>query len=230
MNRDLLNIQTASGYFDSNDYEEPVKTYVNQDQFIQLSSSWPQTYEIAIQENEALLSDNLFFSTGYKSKKFYSISPPVYRSYSNQLIPNLLTQIRISLSREGEQYERVVYTFFDMFGYLGGLFDFLYFAGYLFVGYFNNKKYMLKILSKLYQVEKSHESPDLINEKTLDNSIHLKSKLSKDRDLHDRKYQDFSKSFDHFRSNFDPQTSVRQDDMLNFLNRSLMHRRMYSYK
>ena len=229
MNSGYIHVQTVSGYFDSNDYEEPIKTYLNQNDFFPLNSSSYQGYEIDIQENEALVSDNLFFSTGQKSLKYYAISDPIYKSYSNSQNPLLLTHISMSLDKESERYERVVYTFFDMFGYLGGLFDFLYFVGYIFVGYFNNRHYMHKLLSKLYQIEKSQDSHDLINDKTLEKSIHPKTKLPNKIDFHSKNSQNFGKSFDIFKSSYDSQTSFRHNDILNCLNRSLINRRMYSY-
>ena len=65
-----------------------------------------------------------------------------------------------------------------MFGFLGGLFDFLYFIGYICVEYFSEKYYNLKVLSNLYQVEQSTMNPTskIFNEKS---DISIEPKMTK---------------------------------------------------
>ena len=85
---------------------------------------------------------------------------------------DILGQVTVRLARESDHYERVVYSFFDMFGYLGGLFDFCYFIGYLLVWYSNDKYFKYKLLSSLYQVESNTMSPTTkIFDRKLDVSI-----------------------------------------------------------
>ena len=108
--------------------------------------------QIKVQQNEALISDNLFFNGGFESKKFYNAKPKSLKQANGLLLDNSLAYVFVTLDRESERYERVVYSFFDMFGYLGGLFDFAYFMGYLIVCYFNEKYLYHTIFSKLYQI------------------------------------------------------------------------------
>ena len=155
----FVNIATISGYFDFDDYQQPIKTYLNDYEQVYLNSAYYQQYDFKIKQNKALISDNLIFSNGFDNKHFYTVETPRYRLFNNDLSANLVMTINLRLSRESEQYERIVYTFFDLFGYLGGLFDFLYFIGYIWVRYFNDKYYIYTMLTKLYQVEQSTMRP-----------------------------------------------------------------------
>jgi hypothetical protein len=53
-----------------------------------------------------------------------------------------------------EAYERSVFSFFDLTGNLGGLFEILELSGSLFVGFFAGKIFLYSILSRLYQVDR----------------------------------------------------------------------------
>ena len=180
----FLHIQTLSGYFDSNDYKTPIKTYLNDRDILTLNPESYQSYELKVQQNEALLSDNVIFSSSYESHKFYSLKDPTYRIYSNiSNQNNVVAFIFIEMSKESIQYERVVYTFFDMFGFLGGLFDAWYFIGYIFVAYFNDKHYKQTILSKLYQVEQANMTNEDSYKKNSNKVIKPKSNFTHGRHL-----------------------------------------------
>ena len=130
MKSGYVTMLTVSGYFDFDDYTTPIKTRINDLDVITFVSSFYQSYQLNIQQNEILVSDNMIYQDRYQSEKFYAVKDPKFRLYNSQSSGQLVF-ISISLSHESEQYERAVYTFLDMFGYLGGLFDFLYFIGYL---------------------------------------------------------------------------------------------------
>ena len=160
LNTGYLSMIYISGYFDSHDYKTPIKSRENYFDYITFLPDLYQSYRLEVQENEVFLSDNIFFSETYKRSKYYSAKEPFLRLYNSNNNPDRLVSIDISLSEESEQFERTVYTFLDMFGFLGGIFDFCFFLGYLFVHHFNDKYFKLTMLTKLYQVEQTHMRPD----------------------------------------------------------------------
>ena len=175
-----INVALISTYFDFEDYVNPIKTYLNDLELVSFLNA-TQFLEISVQQNEALISDSLLFPGSFESRKFYNAKPKQLKQANSLVLNNSLAYVFVSLNRESEQYERVVYSFFDMFGYLGGLFDFAYYVGYLLVGYFNEKQLNHTILSKLYQVYQ----PTMISnssaavENRFDNSFALPNSLSK---------------------------------------------------
>ena len=126
----FMNIATVSAYFDFDDYETPIKTFMNDYDILSLSNSYDNFYDIKVQQNKAIINDDYIATNSEESLTYYSTSNPNYRTMNKEYSDSLL-RIHISLSRESDRYERVVYSFFDMFGYLGGLFDFLYFIGFI---------------------------------------------------------------------------------------------------
>ena len=125
-----MNIATVSAYFDFDDYDTPIKTYMNDLDVLTLSTTFDNYYDLRIKQNTAIIIDDIIATNSYESITYYSTNIPNYRTVNKEASENLL-RAYVVLSRESEQYERVVYSFFDMFGYLGGLFDFLYFVGFI---------------------------------------------------------------------------------------------------
>ena len=64
----------------------------------------------------------------------------------------------VNMDRTSQEYERVVYTFIDMFGFLGGLFDFLFFCGLIWTQFFTENMYFHNVLSRLYQLRIKQEN------------------------------------------------------------------------
>ena len=103
---------------------------MNDYDILSFSNSYDNFYDIKVQQNKAIINDDYIATNSEESLTYYSTSNPNYRTMNKEYSDSLL-RIHISLSRESDRYERVVYSFFDMFGYLGGLFDFLYFIGFI---------------------------------------------------------------------------------------------------
>ena len=125
-----------SGYFDFDDYETPVKSYAEDLLSLDFHSQYTTTKIVDIQENEVFLSDSILFGQAYSESKFYSIGSLTERVYNPNVNPNEIVSLTFRLSKVSEQYERVVYSLLDMFGFLGGLFDFMFFLGYVIINNF----------------------------------------------------------------------------------------------
>ena len=65
-------------------------------------------------------------------------------------------QIYITLDPQIDTYQRSVYSFLDMFGYIGGIFGLFKTFGYFVVNFFAQKEYYSSILSNLYHFEADH--------------------------------------------------------------------------
>ena len=156
----FVNILTKSGYLDYDDYTTPIKEYVNDDNTLDLVNYATNSIIINVQENHALLSDNRIYQSEFEKKPYYSISGTNKNAYNKTVYPGSYGFITFKLDKVTEEYERIVYSLLDMFGYIGGLYDFLSLIGFLFVSGFQNKLYYNEIFSKLYQVEKVDTKDD----------------------------------------------------------------------
>ena len=57
-------------------------------------------------------------------------------------------------SQEYTYYERNVYSFFDMFGVLGGIYEMFSIGGYFMVTFITSRMFNNSLLSSLYQINK----------------------------------------------------------------------------
>ena len=172
INTQFLNVVTASSYFDFDDYDTPIKNTLNNFDIFAFHTLFSQLIDIEIQQNHVTLTDDYIAASFSESHKYYSANKPNMKVFNILNYLDILGQVTVRLARESDHYERVVYSFFDMFGYLGGLFDFCYFIGYLLVWYSNDKYFKYKLLSSLYQVESNTMSPTTkIFDRKLDVSI-----------------------------------------------------------
>ena len=181
MGSQFANVVTASSYFDFDDYDTPIKPVLNNFDIFTFHYSFSQLYEIEIQQNQATLTDGYIAASSSETHKYYSAQKASVKPLNVLNYLNYLGQISVRMSRESDHYERIAYSFFDMFGYLGGLFDFWYFIGYLLVEYFNDNYFKHKLLSSLYQIESNTMiSTTKLFDKKLDISVAPKiSNMSK---------------------------------------------------
>ena len=72
---------------------------------------------------------------------------------NNKVTGGAVALLSIALGKKTIEYERIVYSFIDMFGFLGGLYDFMYITGFISFMFFQNRVFNFKIFSSLYHVE-----------------------------------------------------------------------------
>ena len=160
LNLEYLNVVTVSSYFDVDDYDTPIKTFLDDfNSMTFFNESLFSYFEMEIQQNQVSYTDDFIAANFYESQRYYSMKNSKFGALNKGYRQDMLGLIRIKLARESEFYERIVYSFFEMFGYLGGLFDFWYFIGFVLVQYFNEKYFKYQLLSSLYQIESDTMSP-----------------------------------------------------------------------
>ena len=71
---------------------------------------------------------------------------------------NAYLQAYITFDPQVDQYQRTVYSFLDMLGFIGGISELLKTFGYFMVCYFIKKAYYSSIISKLYHIETQRNS------------------------------------------------------------------------
>ena len=150
-----------SAYFDYEDYTNPIKTFVEDTDIMTLIDGFWQSLEVKVQQNFANLADSLFYSFGYDTKSYYNAGRKIYKTENIEYNSGNSAIIYISLDRVSEQYERVVYSFIDMCGFLGGLYDFMFFFGYLIISTLTERLYYSDIFQKLYHIRTENSSKKL---------------------------------------------------------------------
>ena len=86
--------------------------------------------EYLVQENNAYRSDNLFYNEPFQKSTFYDIGTKNIKTINQVATGGAVAFISVGPDPKTIQYERTVYSLFDLFGYLGGLYDFMLFIGF----------------------------------------------------------------------------------------------------
>ena len=221
-------------YFDFDDYKNPIKTYLLDDMYMYLnpgSYAWLDTY---VQVNEADMSDNRIYGEPYKVEKFYGISQKYFKTINQYLGRNPKSIAAITFVNDPQtiKYERQVYSLFEMFGFLGGLYDFLLFIGFCITHTFQDKILYNSIFSDLYQV-RTKENKDFSS--TLNETRYS---IAKDKVLSFRTERKMTKKCNIFtsptRSNTlaNEQAKYRSEngELVENLSNELIKRRAYNYR
>ena len=138
-------------YFDYDDYDNPVKTHLGATGAISLILGFTQSLEVRVQKNEGSTTDNIFYNINFKNIKYYNANTKIFVIEDINVNNNNILSIYFNLDATSNIYERAVFTYIDMFGFLGGLFDFVLFIGLIFVNYFTDKMYHNSVFANLYQ-------------------------------------------------------------------------------
>ena len=85
--------------------------------------------EYLVQENTALKSDNYVYNEPFKETTFYDASSKSVKTVNQVVTGGAAVLITVGPDARTTQYERTVYSLLDLFGYLGGLNDFMFIAG-----------------------------------------------------------------------------------------------------
>ena len=106
-----------------------------------------------MENNEVELKENWLFNIFSEITNFYSIGRRSVYNQNYEFNDQAYIVVYLKLSQQYTNYERTVFTFFDMFGMLGGFFELFSLIGFLFVNRISTNLFNNCLLSSLYQVK-----------------------------------------------------------------------------
>ena len=135
-----------------------------------------------VKVNQVTTNDSIFLgSQGLTSElEFYTIG--LYESFvaNFQREGQKYFSFFISLDQQINKYSRSAYSFWDMLGYIGGIYGLLYSLGYIVFNLFIQRTFYSSVISNLYHVEEEPNQIKKINSKTplsnflIENAIKIK--------------------------------------------------------
>jgi hypothetical protein len=153
INTHYIQLALINSYFDFEDYYDPIKTYLEDLNLITLIPSITKRVIYEVQQNTAELKENLLFNIFSETKEFYNIGRKQSDAENFNLNSQTYAYIFFKLSQISDHYERNVFTLFDMFGLVGGVFGILCSSGSILVSLFSVKLFNNSLLSKIYQIK-----------------------------------------------------------------------------
>ena len=162
-----IELFTINSYFDFDDYDNPVKTYVADTDVQDLDNGFTQITDIQVNYNKAESNEAWFYSSSPKTYEFHSHK--IKSSFtSSEQIEGLLMYISFHVDDEVIIYERQVFNILDMFGLLGGLYEIFEIMGGFILSSLNRKLMYNSLFKQLYYVRGNyHKSNEVETMKTM---------------------------------------------------------------
>lgn len=107
-----------------------------------------------LNKNFVKLQDDLFQISDPVEKIFYSVER-TQTDLSDYYNDGTLLEVNFVIDTTFDYYERVVYSFLDMTGQVGGLYEVVKVVVGMIVTFFANKLFMFSIINKLYHIDLS---------------------------------------------------------------------------
>ena len=149
-----LNIALVNSYFDFEDYDNPVKTYLDDRFRYNLVNSLEKFVVISLQENEAETKDNYFqYSPEGDNHNYVSVDrvDKEIRNAGNQ--SNVVMSVKFIKDYNYDSHERQVFSVLELIGSLGGLFEIFTLVGGLLVGIVAKMLFNYSMIQSLYHVD-----------------------------------------------------------------------------
>ena len=104
-----------------------------------------------VKENRVNLNDNIILGSlgGSTNQRFYTIGGKTI-DQGKLFSSETYLSVKIILDSEINSYSRTVYSFFDMLGFLGGIFGLVHSVAFIFVQFVSDRQYYSFVISKVY--------------------------------------------------------------------------------
>ena len=140
----------VNAYFDVDEYQNPIRTYIEDRLSFSGIEGLTSNVEFFLKANEAQTKDSyLSIIPTEKNYEFVNLDTIKNTLSSSDLVLNF----RFIKSNQKQKIERSVFTFLDLLGLIGGVFEFFSILGGVLVYTIADKLFYYSILSSLYQVD-----------------------------------------------------------------------------
>ena len=148
----------VNSYVDFEDYDNVIKTYIDERFGTRINPGVYKESLLYVRNNNVKLADDLIQIGTTRNLQFYSIE----NKDNDFFIADMDTYASVLLKMEAREdtYERTVFSFFDLTGLVGGVFEILEITGGVFVSIFAHRLFMFSMLNDLYQVQKNDSNID----------------------------------------------------------------------
>ena len=144
----------VNSYFDFDNYDEPVQTYIDDRYSYNTISGYTKYIRIFVSKNEAELQDTFFtYAPGGDKKEFISVNSVDQDLAVDYEETGEVLKIHFYKDYGYKHYERSVFSILDLTGKLGGVNEVFEITGSLIVAFFADRLFFYSIISSLFQVD-----------------------------------------------------------------------------
>ena len=154
MNEGFIDVVYTNAYFDFDDYDQPIKTYLSSSDNLYFVSNYVSWMQFLVQTNKAETSDNRFVSDASESTSFYAVKDKVQRIANvDGFLSDPVAILTFFIDQESEIYERRVFKFLDILSYIYGLYGIIFGFGGILVNSFKRNLLERSMMKRLYQID-----------------------------------------------------------------------------
>ena len=226
MNIELFIVNT---YFDSNEYDNPIKTYIEDGIGYSGVNGISHLANFYFQNNE-IETQNSYLSMFHRKQKYSFINLDTIKNSIGSSDESIF-KFGFIKSNKKRSIERSVFTFLDLIGTLGGIFEIFSIIGGILVAIFSEKMFYYSVLSNLYQVDTIDCQKDHVQD-NFDNSNRCCTSIN----LNQRRLQE-SKSIDQIENSVCSipdnaeinQKGITKNRLIEKARLNMHNRRVYNY-
>ena len=160
LNSHYIDIAMTSAFLNFNDFDSLVHPYLQDVNYIGLISNMCQITQYGVRINELFSNDNLIIGSQWETKKtqFYIINRIQQLTSNFALEQNNYFKVYITLEQEIDKHYITVYSFIDMLGFVGGIFELLKAFGFILANFFARRSLYSSIIPQLYHIKSEEYS------------------------------------------------------------------------
>ena len=227
-------IYIVNAYFDFNEYDEPIRNYLQDGLEYDLFNDFTSNVKLYFQENQVNSQDS-YLSVTSEGQESSFISLADSRSTIRPTNESEIMRINFLKSNQHTTIERSVFTLLDLLGILGGIFGALTAGGGLIINIISDRLFHYSILSDLYQVDTMKCQID--HQNSLPDRIKKNNTKFNNQKIEEEKSKTAIASIinDRLASHRFYQASLNlrngyKNDFIRKAHQSIEHRKAYNYK
>eukprot|EP00347_Sterkiella_histriomuscorum_P014903 403359074 len=153
-------------YFDFDDFENPIKQYIDDRYYIPIEPAIQKSIEIYIKRSKTKQNDNYIPFSPQVDQEFASVENiQPYTAKSDYGGTECFARVTLGIDLQYDIYSRQVYTFADLLSDMGGIYSSLFAFGALIVGLFSENLFYYQIIKDLYQARPRKDQLNKTNSK-----------------------------------------------------------------
>ena len=232
----IVSVAIMSYYLDFNDYNTPIKTKFDDHSTFQILQSFSKELKLYLKLSEAVLDDDYFRIKSSSKTQFFEIES---RLEDVQELPNdVVINFGIFLASTRDTYNRNVFSIFDLFGVVGGLFGLMSSIWSFIIGFIATQIMLSSVFKRLYFTNISNSEFEIFQhnkekqEKLFDRENKEELKNNKNSAI-DSKFEDDKSYADLLSKNIKGKKKIKREahvddeNKLEDIKRTLLSRRKY---
>lgn len=154
-----MSVYFVNSYLDFEDYDKPIKQYIEDRYTYRALPTYKKLIKMYIKENYVELSDNILGIGQSEEQKFLSVDNQIQDLHPSAVAAReVYFEILLTLDPQKDYYTRTVFSFLDLFGQLGGVFELMCIWMGLIVWFFAKNVMFFSIFKRLYHIEREEDN------------------------------------------------------------------------